>query len=209
MQQGKAKTPRSEHARAEQRVELWIVTGRRVVLGGHEAHGRWIRQNEPGGLWAGQGKASLLEVSIVPIKAWVEAAGLAQGILAQGDMDIAEIFMVEKGTAASLVDENTVAVRVQGHGLPETVPHRAVCFLVAVLGFWIDYDLPACAAGIRAVPGQAAESVKDFGCLKNHGHLLFVCPYYSRTRSCLKIKTRLNCLDFQMIRSIIIRVLII
>ena len=89
-------------------------------------------------------------------------------------MNVAEIFRVEEGTASILIDENAVTVPVQGHGITETLAYGAFCLLVEPLGFRVDDDLPARAAGIRAVPGQASEGIEEFGCLKIHGILLLV-----------------------------------
>ena len=96
-------------------------------------------------------------------------AGDGGGLRPQGTVDVAEVFLIQKGTAAA-VQRKADVLAVKLHGSPELLAQRAGFCLISPGGVFVDDHLPADAAAVGTVPRQTGKLVKIIRNTNQHGN---------------------------------------
>ena len=121
------------------------------------------------GLGTGGRQSDLLKGSVVLNKTGVLPAGDGGGLRSQGAVNVAEVFLIQKGTAAA-VQRKADILSVQGHRIPEPLAQGSRKLLIPPDRVLVQDHLPPNAAAMGTGPRQTGKSVKIIRNTHPHGN---------------------------------------
>ena len=118
---------------------------------------------------AGSGEADLPERTVVLRKAGMLLAGDGGGLRPQGAVDVAEVFLIQKGTAAAIQRKADI-LSVQGHRIPEPLAQGSRKLLIPPDRVLVQNHLPPDAAAMGTGPRQTGKLIKIIRNTNQHGN---------------------------------------